>query len=68
LDITSENSADKIGPNDVHKFQQIVSIGMCVGLISTILFHALVKEDNSRDNLCKFNLSISISSKKIYDK
>ncbi|XP_011494266.1 PREDICTED: major facilitator superfamily domain-containing protein 12-like isoform X2 [Ceratosolen solmsi marchali] len=51
LDITSENSSDKIGPNDMHKFQQIVLIGMLVGLITTIIFHVLVKEDNTRDNL-----------------
>ncbi|OXU20901.1 hypothetical protein TSAR_000932 [Trichomalopsis sarcophagae] len=51
LHITSESPTDKIGPNDAYKFQEIVLIGMSIGVLSSIIFHIFVRENNSRDAL-----------------
>lgn len=44
LHITSDDANNQIGPNDVFKFQYIVIIGMIIGSLATIVFHAFVKE------------------------
>ncbi|XP_014223881.1 major facilitator superfamily domain-containing protein 12-like [Trichogramma pretiosum] len=44
LRVTSEDTLQQIGPKDAHKFQQIVLIGMGIGLLFTIIFHVCVKE------------------------
>ncbi|KAG8227818.1 hypothetical protein J437_LFUL010976 [Ladona fulva] len=46
LHVTNENEDDQIGPKDIHKFQHIVFIGIAIGIISSIVFHVGVKEDN----------------------
>lgn len=50
LHITSDSDADaQIGPNDIHKFQKVVLIGIATGLVASIIFHVFVKE-GSGDN------------------
>ncbi|XP_034938235.1 major facilitator superfamily domain-containing protein 12-like isoform X2 [Chelonus insularis] len=44
LHITSENSTNQIGPNDVYKFQHIVIIGIVIGTIASIVFHTFTRE------------------------
>ncbi|XP_071438639.1 major facilitator superfamily domain-containing protein 12-like [Hetaerina americana] len=45
LHVTNENEDDQIGPKDVGKFQHIALIGVAIGVIGSIVFHAGVRED-----------------------
>ncbi|XP_008551681.1 major facilitator superfamily domain-containing protein 12 [Microplitis demolitor] len=44
LHVTSDNLNNQIGPKDVYKFQQIVLIGMAVGVVASITFHSIIQE------------------------
>lgn len=50
LHVTNEGPIDaQIGPQDAHKFQKIVLIGMAVGCLTSFIFHLIVKEIKSTD-------------------
>jgi len=53
LHVTSDQYDIQIGPGDIHKFQKVVSIGIAIGLLASILFHIVVKE--SANNLSTNN-------------
>jgi hypothetical protein len=44
LHVTSDQYDIQIGPGDIHKFQKVISIGIAIGLLASILFHIVVKE------------------------
>lgn len=44
LHVTSDEYDDHIGPSDIHKFQKVVLIGIATGLVTSIIFHVVVKE------------------------
>ncbi|XP_024878415.1 major facilitator superfamily domain-containing protein 12-like [Temnothorax curvispinosus] len=44
LHVTSDEYDVQIGPNDIHKFQKVVLIGITVGLVASVIFHVVVKE------------------------
>lgn len=49
LHVTSNEYDSQIGPDDIHKFQKVVLIAIVVGLIATIIFHAVIKEGANGD-------------------
>ncbi|KYM85340.1 putative MFS-type transporter C19orf28 [Atta colombica] len=44
LHVTSDEYDTQIGPSDIHKFQKVVLIGIVIGLVTSIIFHVVVKE------------------------
>ncbi|XP_046403114.1 major facilitator superfamily domain-containing protein 12-like [Ischnura elegans] len=50
LHVTNENEDDQIGPKDVGKFQHIALIGIAIGVITSIVFHAGVKEEREEED------------------
>jgi len=61
LHVTSNENNSQIGPNDIHKFQKVVLIGTVVGVIASIIFHAVVKEGANGDgNGNRMQLSLLI--------
>lgn len=44
LHITAGQYDTQIGPDDIHKFQKVVLIGMTTGLVASMIFHCVVKE------------------------
>ncbi|KAL0124443.1 hypothetical protein PUN28_006346 [Cardiocondyla obscurior] len=44
LHVTSDQYDAQIGPNDIHKFQKVVLIGIVTGLVTSVIFHVVVKE------------------------
>lgn len=49
LHVTSNEYDSQIGPDDIYKFQKVVLIGIAVGLVASIIFHAVVKEGANGD-------------------
>jgi len=47
LHVTSDEYDAQIGPSDIHKFQKVVLIGITTGLIGSIIFHVVVKENTN---------------------
>jgi len=47
LHVTSDQYDIQIGPGDIHKFQKVVLIGITIGLLASILFHIVVKENTN---------------------
>lgn len=47
LHVTGDEYDAQIGPNDIHKFQKVVLIGIATGLVASIVFHVIVKESSN---------------------
>lgn len=70
LHITSDQYDAQIGPDDIHKFQKVVLIGMITGLVASIIFHVVVKEgSDGSGNFSERNIrtaSVLLKDAKLY--
>lgn len=45
LHINNGSDESQIGPDDSSKFQSVVWIGLAIGIVTSIVFHLFVKEE-----------------------